>query len=442
MSVAHYDAIVVGLGGVGSFALRALARAETAGKFLGLECCQQSDAGFSSLGKSRIYRRAYFEHPDYVPWIDFSIKTIREMERISGDSLLKECGTIVLEPSDTSSIDNLPPLLQSSYDSARLHSVPIEFISHKELPERFPQFQYKRRGHPHHHMAGVYEPGAGLLRPERVMKRAIEDARQASRNVEIQYETGIAGMKHLGREAGSSSSRIELQLQRNTDREKMVVTTDKLLVSMGGWTGLLIPSWGKILNPVRQIQGWVDTTHHNPALFSAGRMPAFVYASPDLPFHVYGVPADADADLHEDGSSAANWIKVGTHKYEGDNALQPMTHHPPPARSAEIRELVQAIPHVIDEQARGGKESSITRNLALVASKSCLYTVSPDHHFIIGVPEMYSTANNVFAVAGLSGHGFKMTPALGQMMADFALGGDTGTETWQAGFCSPRRFGV
>lgn len=66
-----------------------------------------------------------------------------------------------------------------------------------------------------------------------------------------------------------------------------------------------------------------------------------------------------------------------------------------------------------------------------------MYTMTADEHFLIGVPKGYT---NVCAIAGLSGHGFKMAPALGQMLADFATGKDW--DHWNVDFCSPKRFGV
>jgi glycine/D-amino acid oxidase-like deaminating enzyme len=52
----------------------------------------------------------------------------------------------------------------------------------------------------------------------------------------------------------------------------------------------------------------------------------------------------------------------------------------------------------------------------------CLYTMSPDEHFIVDWHPRH--AHVVFA-AGLSGHGFKFTPVLGQALAELALDGVT-----------------
>src|SRR5205807_6581454 len=57
----------------------------------------------------------------------------------------------------------------------------------------------------------------------------------------------------------------------------------------------------------------------------------------------------------------------------------------------------------------------------------CLYTLSPDRHFIVDfVPDHPQV---VFA-AGLSGHGFKFTPVLGELLADLVVDGRSALD-WQ-----------
>jgi len=52
----------------------------------------------------------------------------------------------------------------------------------------------------------------------------------------------------------------------------------------------------------------------------------------------------------------------------------------------------------------------------------CMYTMSPDEHFIV---DRHPAWENVFFAAGMSGHGFKFTPVLGELLADLALDGKT-----------------
>ena len=53
-------------------------------------------------------------------------------------------------------------------------------------------------------------------------------------------------------------------------------------------------------------------------------------------------------------------------------------------------------------------------------SSVCLYTLSPDRHFMI---DQLSGPGRVVIAAGFSGHGFKFMPLLGRMAADLATTG-------------------
>ena len=470
----HYDAIVVGLGGVGSFALRALAK-ETHGshhhRYLGIELgslaqcvtrrtngantsttITQSEnipAGFSSRGLTRIYRRAYFEHANYVPWIDHSLNVFREMEASSGFSLMKECGVLLIEPCPLAQgsesthephskiptlSERLPPLVTASMNSAKLHNVPVELLNTDQLKNRFPQFNYSDESNKN--MVGLLEPGGGLLRPERIMNVALEDA-MSSTNVDIVDKTFVSSINDL-----EDKGTVELQLsQYNNSNAVMKVTTNKLLLSVGAWTGALIPSWDRFLHPVRQVQGWIDTDEGNagqfPNMFSSESMPSFLYISPDWPEALYGVPCDDNVDESCSVTSRRSWLKVGIHKQDVSKSkhLSINDHHRSVASPDEILELQRVIPLCLSEAAWGGSDDpAVHKQLELIETKPCMYTMTPDKHFVIG-----EVSKNIFGVAGLSGHGFKMTPTLGQMMADFACGRDVSTQ-WNIDFCSPNRF--
>jgi len=423
MSAGHYDAVVVGLGGVGSFALRSLAK--YTGNFLGVEAASLSSAGYSSQGKTRIYRRAYFEHEHYVPWIKYSLDIFKLFQEHSGENIMRECGTLLLGP-EQDDAKKLPPLLESAQNSAAIHNLHVEYLNAADLRERFPQFQYK-----HRNMVGLLEPGGGLLRPEKIMQVALKDA--VLNGVTVWEQTQAKSFQQLEKSPGSRTQRVELHMVRK-DEGDVVVTTDNLLLAMGGWTSQLLPTWKNILHPVPQLQGWIDVSElENRDLYSCENMPSFVYVSPDLPESLYGVPCDADEEGPEQ-----HWFKVGVHRLDIKHASDPPNPLCPPTSSEDkIHELAQAIPHAIDEQAWNNTGPTPS----LVATKPCLYTVSPDQHFVIGVPRCYREEFNVYAVAGLSGHGYKMAPALGEMMADFAVG-NLGGFLWDTDFCSPYRFRV
>ena len=91
--MANYDVVVVGLGAMGSAALYQLARRGQ--RVLGLEAFGAGHQLGSSHGESRIIRLAYYEHPDYVPLLQRTYELWTELERASGESLLRAQGAAI-----------------------------------------------------------------------------------------------------------------------------------------------------------------------------------------------------------------------------------------------------------------------------------------------------------------------------------------------------------
>lgn len=399
-----YDAVVIGLGGVGSFALRSLSM--RGAKVLGVERFALGHSKGSSHGRSRIYRRAYFEHEHYVPWIEYSLQVIRNMNPI----LMHDCGMLLMAPTPKhkkgdESFLNLPQLLASSHHSAVKHKIEVEFLSNTALQQRYPQFTHT------HNMVGLLEPQAGMMRPERVMQAAIQDCHTNSDTV-ITQQTQVLSMEHV---IDQSSSYHVLKIRHG--EQESLVETRKVLIAAGAWTSELVPEWAHLLEPTRQVQGWIDVAHlQDSESLSADKFPAWYMETPDWPIPVYGLPWDPQ-------EPSKRWIKVSVHGRECP--IDPFLNSSN-ATEAEQFEIEHAAitalqPHI---WAPG-----------LTHIVPCMYTMTPDKHFLIGSP-----SPNVFCVCGLSGHGFKMTPALGQIMADYAM--DQDLEQWNVDFCSPKRFGI
>jgi glycine/D-amino acid oxidase-like deaminating enzyme len=115
--------------------------------------------------------------------------------------------------------------------------------------------------------------------------------------------------------------------------------------------------------------------------------------------------------------------------------VRDLAKNPSSASAMEIAELQLATACGLSEAGWKSPQHGLLPNYAEL--QPCLYTMTADTHYMIGKPAGYQS---VFCVAGLSGHGYKMTPTLGQIMADFALGNDMAQ--WKIDFCSPARFGV
>src|SRR5438477_11067382 len=92
MTATRYDAIVLGVGGMGSAALFELARRGR--RVLGLEQFAPGHDLGSSHGQTRVIRKAYYEHPDYVPLVRRAYERWYDLEQRSGRRLFVECGCL------------------------------------------------------------------------------------------------------------------------------------------------------------------------------------------------------------------------------------------------------------------------------------------------------------------------------------------------------------
>lgn len=144
------DAIVVGVGGMGSAALCHLAR--RGARVLGLEQFAVPHERGSSHGGSRVIREAYYEHPDYVPLLRRCRAHWTELEQASGLRLVHRVGALYAAASDH-------PLVAGALRSARTHGIPHEILDGPALARRFAGFRFPEG------YVGLFEPEAGVVRP-------------------------------------------------------------------------------------------------------------------------------------------------------------------------------------------------------------------------------------------------------------------------------------
>src|SRR5215467_14332150 len=93
-----YDAIIVGLGAMGSAAAYHLAK--NGRRVLGLDRFHPPHNLGSSHGLTRIIREAYFEHPLYVPLVQRAYELWAELEQRSGRRLFVQTGGLMIGPPD------------------------------------------------------------------------------------------------------------------------------------------------------------------------------------------------------------------------------------------------------------------------------------------------------------------------------------------------------
>ncbi|MCA9018637.1 MAG: FAD-dependent oxidoreductase, partial [Planctomycetaceae bacterium] len=94
----HVDYLVLGLGGMGSSALYHLSKRGL--NVLGIEQFGAAHDRGSSHGETRIIRKAYFEHPNYIPLLQRAYELWHDLEQTSGKTLFNRCGLMVAGPAE------------------------------------------------------------------------------------------------------------------------------------------------------------------------------------------------------------------------------------------------------------------------------------------------------------------------------------------------------
>ena len=360
----RYDAIVLGTGGVGSAALLHLARRGV--RVLGIDRFSPPHDRGSTHGHTRVIRQAYFEHPDYVPLLAASYRLWHELEDRVSRRLFHKVGLIQVGPADGHVV---PGVLQS----AAAHGLAIEQLSVAAVERRWGGLRVPG------HFAGVFEPDAGYLLVEDCVRAHLDAARQAG--AELLTDTEVLAWRATADEVVVQTSQGE-------------IAAGRLIIAAGPWAGRVLAGLNIGLTIRRKSLFWFHTDA--PQYELAAGFPVFLFELPAGVF--YGFP-----------KLDARGLKVGEHT-GGQNVDDPL---------AVDRSVDAADQHRLAEFLSAHLPQVSTR----VADHTvCLYTMSPDEHFIV---DRHPEHANVVFAAGLSGHGFKFVPVLGQVLAELALDGGT-----------------
>jgi sarcosine oxidase len=364
MSQSH-DVIVIGLGVMGAAACHALARRGL--RVLGLEQFEPGHARGSSHGRSRIVRKAYFEDPRYVPLLREAYRLWHALEVQSGETLIQRTGCLNLGPPDHASVRGVRR-------SVEAHALPHETLSASEIRARWPVL------HPAAGEVGIYESDAGFVVPERCLQLLLERARR--HGAELRQGEPVRQWVPAGPDLAVVSDAGEYRCRQ-------------LVICAGPWLGRVLEGSGLELplHVERQVQLWFRP--ERPERFAAGMLPALIHFAADRA--CYAVPAARDG-----------LFKVARH--HGGESVQPdaVRREPSDADVAEVRSwLRQYLPDADRPPA---------------ASEVCLYTNTPDGHFVI---DRHPYREDVVVAGGFSGHGFKFAPLVGEIVADLLAGGRT-----------------
>jgi sarcosine oxidase len=359
-----YDAIVVGIGGMGSAALYHLTR-RGAPRVLGLEQFDIAHDQGSSHGLSRIIRLAYWEHPSYVPLLRRAYELWRELERTTGEPLVITTGSIDAGPADS-------PAIIGARRACDMFELPHALYDGASLTRAFPGYRLPTD------FTALYQPDGGFLRPERCIEAHVTAAQRAGAVVKT-HERVLDWNEHSGN--------IDVRTDRATYSCRQVI------VSAGAWAGKLLKDLQPMLTPERQVMLWVKPMR--PELFEPATFPVVYMHAAEGSFYV--LPS------HE--KSGVKFGKYHHFKEHVDPDAMDRECHPEDERV--LREAVRRYFPDADGPA--------------LAMKTCLFTNTPDEHFVItrlaGLP--------ITVAAGFSGHGFKFCSVVGEILADLALDGGT-----------------
>ena len=337
----------------------------------------------SSHGASRIIRQAYYEHPSYVPLLMRAYDLWRKLEQDSrDDSLLQITGGIYFGTPDSATVSG-------SLQSAVQYNLPHELLDSAEIHRRFPVFQ------PRSDEVAVWERNAGFVRPERAIQACLHQATQ--HGAQLHFNEPVSAWE------ATATGTVRVTTGSG------VYESDRLILAPGAWAPDKLSDLKIPFVVHRHVMAWFNPVGGIGA-FTPDQFPIYLWENnPQSIF--YGFPAI-------DGSNGGAKIAMHT----GGDVCSPQS---------------------IDRNIRADDEHELREQIAarlpalngpLLSAATCMYTMTPDQHFVVGLHPAHS---QVAIACGFSGHGFKFVPVIGEILADLALSGKT---AYPIEFLSPLRF--
>jgi sarcosine oxidase len=361
-----FETIIIGAGAMGSAAAYHLARDNRS--VLLLEQFAIGHQRGSSHGDSRIIRLAY-DHPTYVELARSAYHLWAELESELHRALITTTGGLDMSAPDQRSFE-------IRVESLKQKQVPFEILDTAEIMRRFPQWHLSEK------TVGVYQADSGILNPSECVPLMVAQAKR--RGAVVIEQTPVRSI-------------------RVHDRGADVVTSEsiyhcrKLIISAGAWAGPLLKTIGVDLPLAVTQEQFAYYAVDQPADFQPDRFPVFIHYGSGGTFDNYGCPI-----FGHDG------VKVGE-------------HHAGPIVTADTRSFE------IDQARLKRLTDYVRTHLPGVTGEafdvsSCLYTNTPDEHFIIDILPDHP---QVIIASPCSGHGFKFSILIGRILVDLVERGKT-----------------
>ena len=356
---------IIGVGTMGSMAAWQLAKKGVS--VLGFEQFGLGNDRTAAGGESRLFRTAYMEGAEYVPLLQKAKELWRKLEKESGNSLLTLNGGLMIGEEGSDVIKNV---LKSISD----FNLPHEILKGDQARYKYPQFTF------YDDDLAVLDKEAGFIRPE----------------------MAVVSASHLAMKHGAKIKRYTKVDSLTSESGGVSIITDegkkykvaKVLISAGAWTSKLMPALQEQLIPRRLLLTWFAPK--NLADTRADRLPIFARMRGD--FRLTGAPT-------LDGSMVkASYTKDPLAVKDPEELYRDVY----PKELKRISEAVEALlPALFPDPVR---------------ASAYMDAYTPDDHALLGeLPDW----ENVFVASGFSGHGFKLSPVIGEIIAELMIDGKT-----------------
>jgi sarcosine oxidase len=368
-----FDAAVLGLGAIGSAAVYQLARRKA--RVLGIDRHAPPHALGSAHGDTRITREAIGEGEHLTPLARRSQQLWPEIEKEAGVALLSTPGVLIISSPAKTSFTHVEHFLANTIAAARKYGIPHEILDTAAIRARYPQFRLRDDE------TGYFEPGAGFVRPEACVAAQLALARR--RGADIRLNERVTGFV-------PHTDHVLITTESET------YCANSLVIAAGAWLPeFLEPDVARFFRIFRQAMFWFAPRDDS---FRPTHFPVFIWELSGRSQAIYGFP-----DI--DGAG----VKVATEQYGSMTSAASVEREVTRGEAASMHEHFVApfLPQLPADCLR---------------ASACLYTVTPDFGFVI---DRHPESERVIIASCCSGHGFKHSAALGEVLSELALNGQS-----------------
>jgi sarcosine oxidase len=317
-------------------------------------------------GETRVFRSVQTDDGRYVPLVKHADALWRQLQAETGRELRRLTGCLFMGPAGH-------PEMRTVMEVIAEHGLDHEVLDAEAMAKRFPQFRADDGD------LAVLDRHAGFIRPELSVQTAARRAEELG--ARIRRYTPVREVNPIG--AGG------VEIRTDTDAERF----DAAVVTPGPWVGDLLPDLPWQVSVHRAISAWFLPNEDHRA---GEERPAFVRRG-GTPF--YGIPSP-------DGLSVKLGLSHIHHRPVGDPNRLDRTVAP---------EELETFTEIVRRHLPGLNPDPV--RLA-VFMEGYTGTTRP----LVGP---LPGGDDIILLAGFSGQGFKMSPAMGDIAADLALDGHT-----------------